>query len=142
MSQRDFYQVLGVARNASPPDIRAAFVRLAKHHHPDHARSTAELPGRLREIQQAYHCLSEPGARARHDVALVESDRLHVARQRRVRDRLDRYDGRHLRPHPTSNQTPRLSFRRRIRWWAVGVLIVSGAILANMFALAPLTLWR
>lgn len=134
MSQRDFYQVLGVARNASLPDIRAAFVRLAKHHHPDHARSTAELPGRLHEIQQAYHCLSEPGARARHDVALVESQRLHDARQRRVRDRLDRYDGRHLRPQ--------LSFRRRIRWWAVGVLVVSGAILANTFELAPSTIWH
>ncbi len=37
MSHRDFYQVLGIARDASPTDIHAAFVRLAKHHRPDHA---------------------------------------------------------------------------------------------------------
>lgn len=154
MSQRDFYQVLGVARDASLPDIRAAFVRLAKHHHPDHARSAA-LPGRLHEIQQAYRCLSEAGARARHDDELAESERLHIARQRRVQDRLARYDGRHARPrsapHPTARiaahgaprATPRSAPRatrrqgvsRGIRWRTVIMLVMSTAILASMSGL-------
>ncbi len=146
MSQRDFYQVLGVARDASLPDIRAAFVRLAKHHHPDHARSAA-LPGRLHEIQQAYRCLSEAGARARHDDELAESERLHIARQRRVQDRLARYDGRHARPrsapHPTARTGPRAAPRparrqgvsRGIRWRTVIMLVMSTAILASMSGL-------
>ncbi|MGU3392441.1 J domain-containing protein [Sphingomonas sp. M1A8_2b] len=132
MSQRNFYQVLGVARNASHPEIRAAFVRLAKHHHPDHARSSTGLPGRLHEIQQAYRCLSEPGARARHDHDLAESERLHMARQRRVQDRLHRYDGRHPRPQPTAPPAPRLGAYRRIRWWAVILLVVSAPIVASV----------
>ncbi len=150
MSQRDFYQVLGVARDASLPDIRAAFVRLAKHHHPDHARSAA-LPGRLHEIQQAYRCLSEAGARARHDDELAESERLHIARQRRVQDRLARYDGRHARPrsapHPTARTGPgtapraaprparRQGVSRGIRWRTVIMLVMSTAILASMSGL-------
>ncbi|KQS46305.1 MULTISPECIES: J domain-containing protein [unclassified Sphingomonas] len=134
MSQRDFYQVLGVARDASALDIRAAFVRLAKHHHPDHGQS-AHLPGRLHEVQQAYRCLSEPSTKARHDVALAESERLHIAHQRRIRSRLARYDGRHIRRDSGPDPTPRLGAHRRIRWWAVGVLVVSAAIAANVAGL-------
>jgi molecular chaperone DnaJ len=35
MSQRDYYEVLGVARNATPDELKAAFRRLARQYHPD-----------------------------------------------------------------------------------------------------------
>lgn len=134
MSRRDFYQVLGVTRTASPADIRAAFVRLAKHHHPDHARNAGELPGRLQEVQQAYHCLSNDSARAAHDRALEESERLHLARQRNVQHRLRRYDGRH--PHPQPRPQPNSRSRlRAIRWRSLLVAAVSATILARILTL-------
>ncbi|MEG8052044.1 DnaJ domain-containing protein [Sphingomonas aurantiaca] len=134
MSQRDFYQVLGVLRTASSADIRTAFVRLAKHHHPDHAGDAGDLPGRLQEAQYAYRCLSDERARAAHDRALDDSERLHFARQRRVQRRLHRFDGRHphARPRPQPNPQSPL---RRIRWLSLLVATVSMTILARLLTL-------
>jgi len=134
MSRRNFYQVLGVPRTASSTDIRAAFVRLAKHHHPDHAGNAGELPGRLQGVQEAYRCLSDDSARAAHDLALEEIERLHFARQRSVQHRLRRYDGRH--PHPQPRPQPDLRSRlRAIRWRSLLVATVSATILARILVL-------
>lgn len=133
MSARNFYQVLGVPRNASSTEIRKAFVRLAKHHHPDQAHLASELPGRLHEVQLAYRCLSDDGARVAHNQAIDESERLHAARQRRVRDRLRRYDGRHPHPHPQPGHADRqASGKRKGRWRSLMVAIVSVIILARL----------
>jgi DnaJ-class molecular chaperone len=94
MTRRDYYQVLGVSRDASPGDVRTAYTRLAKRHHPDIA---GDLPERLADIQQAYRCLADAGRRADHDRALAEDERRHFARQRSVQRRLHGYDRRH--PH-------------------------------------------
>lgn len=134
MSQRDFYQVLGVLRTASSADIRTAFVRLAKHHHPDHAGDAGDLPGRLQEVQQAYRCLSDERARAAHDRALDDSERLHFARQRRVQRRLHRFDGRHPHAQPRPQPDPQ-SRLRRIRWRSLLVATVSMTILARLLTL-------
>lgn len=137
MNQRDFYQVLGVTRDASSTDIRAAFVRLAKHHHPDHARRAGELPGRLQEVQQAYRCLSDDTARTAHDRALQESERLHFARQRSLQHRLRRYDGRYPHPQPQPRLRPRLQldprarFWRKIRWRSLLIATASAVIVAR-----------
>ena len=131
MSPRSFYQVLGVPRNASSIEIRAAFVRLVKRHHPDHAHNAGELPGRLHEVQLAYRCLSDSSARVAHDKALEENERLHFARQRRVRDRLQRYDGRH--PYSQPNQADSQGrARRKLRWRLLLVAIVGVIILARL----------
>jgi DnaJ-class molecular chaperone len=134
MRRRDFYQVLGITRTASPTDIRAAFVRLAKHHHPDYARNAGDLPGRLHEVQQAYRCLSDASARAAHDRELEESERLHFARQRSVQHRLRRYDGRHPHPQPRPQPDPR-SRLRAIRWRSLLVATISATILARLLTL-------
>lgn len=114
--QRDFYQVLGVARDASPAEVRGAFIRLARRHHPDGTGQTADLPGRLQDVQQAYRCLSDADARARHDRALDDDERRHLARQRAARRRLRRYD----RRHPSAAHHA----RRRIGW---RLLLMMGA---------------
>lgn len=63
---RDPYQVLGVARDATPEEIQRAYRTLARRQHPDINRE----PGaeeRFKEINEAYHVLSDPERRARHD---------------------------------------------------------------------------
>lgn len=122
MTQRDYYQVLGVTREASHADIRAAFVRLSRLHHPDVADSD-HLPWRVQDVRQAYHCLSDATLRAAHDRALAETLRLHLAQQRTVQRRLHRYDRRH--PHPV----PRPYHRNG--WWALlAVGILAGLVVA------------
>lgn len=103
MTQRDYYQLLGVPRDASSADIRAAYVRLARAHHPDHA---GELPRRLGDVQRAYRCLSDPDQRARHDHLIAQAERAHFAQARRVRRRLRRHDGRRPRPAPPVRWRP------------------------------------
>jgi DnaJ-class molecular chaperone len=96
-NQRDFYQVLGIARTATTSEIRAAFVRLARRHHPD---AEGDLPRRLPDIQAAYRCLRDPGARAEHDRMIERGEQVHAARQQMVQRRLHGYDRRHPRPLP------------------------------------------
>src|SRR3989442_15967275 len=64
---KDFYQVLGVKRNASEKDIRAAFRKLARQHHPDVNPGNAEAEARFKEINAAYEVLSDPESRRKYD---------------------------------------------------------------------------
>jgi DnaJ-class molecular chaperone len=59
----DHYQTLGVAKNATPEDIKQAYRRLASQHHPDRGGDTAKF----QELQQAYSTLSDPQKRAVYD---------------------------------------------------------------------------
>ena len=59
----DHYQTLGVARNATPDEIKKAYRKLAAQHHPDRGGDTAQF----QKIQQAYDTLSDPTKRAQHD---------------------------------------------------------------------------
>ena len=52
--RRDPYQVLGVPRNASDEEVRAAYRRLAQLHHPDHNGGSLEAARRFEEVQNAY----------------------------------------------------------------------------------------
>ena len=63
--KRDYYTVLGVARDASEPDLKRAFRELARQHHPD--VNPADGGERFREINEAYAVLSDKDARARYD---------------------------------------------------------------------------
>ncbi|MGA8535153.1 MAG: molecular chaperone DnaJ [Candidatus Tumulicola sp.] len=67
MPTLDYYEILGVARNASGDEIKQAYRRLARRHHPDvsHDKSDAEL--RFKTINEAYEVLSDPNKRAQYD---------------------------------------------------------------------------
>jgi len=66
MTQRDFYDILGVPRNASLDEIKAAFRRLARQYHPDVSKE-ADAEERFKEINEAYGVLSDTEKRARYD---------------------------------------------------------------------------
>ena len=73
--QINYYEVLGVSREASQAEIRNAYRGLAKERHPDHPGGSAEEFSRL---QEANAVLSDPNRRRRHDEAL---DLAHAADQ-------------------------------------------------------------
>ncbi|HEY5476566.1 MAG TPA: molecular chaperone DnaJ [Tepidiformaceae bacterium] len=64
--QKDYYEILGVERNASPADLKKAYRRLAMEFHPDR-NSAADAPERFKEINRAYEVLSDPEKRAAYD---------------------------------------------------------------------------
>src|SRR3972149_4434484 len=66
MSNRDYYETLGGARNASDDEIKAAFRRLARQYHPDVSKE-ANAEERFKEINEAYGVLSDAGKRGRYD---------------------------------------------------------------------------
>jgi molecular chaperone DnaJ len=67
MSQRDFYQVLGVPRNATEEAITKAYRRLAMKYHPDRNPDDKEAEERFKEAKEAYEVLTDPQKRAAYD---------------------------------------------------------------------------
>jgi molecular chaperone DnaJ len=66
MSSRDFYEILGVSRNASDDDVRTAFRKLARQYHPDVSKEP-DAEEKFKEINEAYGVLSDTDKRARYD---------------------------------------------------------------------------
>ncbi|HEX7074833.1 MAG TPA: molecular chaperone DnaJ [Hyphomicrobiaceae bacterium] len=67
MAKRDYYEVLGVSRNASEQELKSAFRRLAKECHPDHNSGDKSAEQRFKEIAEAYETLKDPQKRAAYD---------------------------------------------------------------------------
>ncbi len=63
---RDYYEILGVGRDASAQDIQRAYRKLARRHHPDVDKSPGS-EDRFKEINEAYHVLSDSERRQRYD---------------------------------------------------------------------------
>jgi curved DNA-binding protein len=63
---RDYYEVLGVDRDASPDEIQRTYRRLARRYHPD-VNKDPEAESRFKEISEAYEVLRDPEKRARYD---------------------------------------------------------------------------
>lgn len=68
MAKRDAYEILGISRDADEQEIKQAYYRLAKQHHPDkNPDNSEEATERFKEIQSAYEVLKNPQSRANYD---------------------------------------------------------------------------
>lgn len=66
MSKRDYYEVLGIDKNASAQDIKNAYRKLARKFHPD-VNKEADAESKFKEVQEAYEVLSDQGKRSQYD---------------------------------------------------------------------------
>ncbi len=67
MAKRDYYEVLGVEKNASANDIKKAYRKLAIQYHPDKNPDDKNAEEKFKEAAEAYSVLSDPDKRARYD---------------------------------------------------------------------------
>jgi len=67
MSKRDYYEVLGVQRNASEAELKKAFKRLAMKHHPDRNPDDTAAEEKFKEAKEAYEVLGDAQKRAAYD---------------------------------------------------------------------------
>ncbi|KAB2918987.1 MAG: DnaJ domain-containing protein, partial [Dechloromonas sp.] len=67
MSKRDFYEILGVNRDASEDEIKKAYRKLAMKHHPDRNPDNPAAEEKFKEAKEAYEILSDSQKRAAYD---------------------------------------------------------------------------
>jgi molecular chaperone DnaJ len=67
MAKEDYYQLLGVSRNASDDDIKKSFRRLAMKYHPDRNRDNPEAEEQFKKVKEAHDVLSDPKKRSAYD---------------------------------------------------------------------------
>ncbi|MCS7229697.1 MAG: molecular chaperone DnaJ [Candidatus Kryptonium sp.] len=81
MPKKDYYEILGVSRNATQEEIKRAYRKLAMEYHPDRNPGNKEAEEKFKEITEAYQILSDPEKRKRYDMyghsGISESDYIH-----------------------------------------------------------------
>ena len=63
MEFKDYYATLGVTKGATEKEIKQAFRKLARKHHPDVNQGDKQAETRFKEINEAYEVLGDPGKR-------------------------------------------------------------------------------
>ena len=67
MAKGDYYEILGVKKDASQDDLKKAFRQLARKYHPDLNKGSKEAEEKFKEINEAYQVLSDPQKKAQYD---------------------------------------------------------------------------
>jgi molecular chaperone DnaJ len=66
MAEKNYYEILGLGKDASPEEIKSAYRKLAKQYHPD-INKEAGASEKFKEINEAYECLSDPQKKSNYD---------------------------------------------------------------------------
>ena len=66
-AKRDYYELLGISRNASPEEIKSAYRKMARKYHPDVNREDENASEKFKEFNDAYEVLSDPQKREAYD---------------------------------------------------------------------------
>lgn len=83
---KDYYKTLGVARDASAADIKKAFRKLARVHHPDVAKDKAAAEVKFKELNEANEVLSDPEKRRKYDQLGADWNNPHAGRPQYSQD--------------------------------------------------------
>ncbi|MCL5982795.1 MAG: DnaJ domain-containing protein, partial [Firmicutes bacterium] len=67
MAKRDYYEILGVSREATAEEIKKAYRNLARRYHPDVNQNDPQAAEKFKEIKEAFDVLSDQDRRARFD---------------------------------------------------------------------------
>lgn len=67
MSKKDYYEILGISRDATEAEIKKAFRKMALKHHPDHNQNDPEAEAHFKEINEAYNVLKDSKKRKLYD---------------------------------------------------------------------------
>ena len=78
---KDYYAILGVPRDASAEDIKKAFRKLARKHHPDVAKDKKAAEEKFKEINEANEVLGDPEKRRKYDQLGMDWENPHAGRQ-------------------------------------------------------------
>lgn len=101
---KDYYQLLGVSKQATEKEIKAAYRKLAKQYHPDVVKDDEVKKKRMYDIQEAYQCLGDEKKRKEYDEASLKS---HSGFQTGNRKKGSQYDQKGGQAAPDMSQFER-----------------------------------
>lgn len=84
-NKRDYYEVLGVDKNASPEEIKKAYRKLAMKYHPDQNPGDKSAEEKFKEVNEAYEILSDAEKKSRYDQFGFAGSRPQLRRRCRKR---------------------------------------------------------
>lgn len=84
--KRDYYEILGVGKNASTEDIKKAYRKLAKQYHPDKNQGDAQAEEKFKELNEAYEILSDDKKRVQYDRFGTVNEKMNFGHQERRGD--------------------------------------------------------
>ncbi|PKL78061.1 MAG: hypothetical protein CVV27_03980 [Candidatus Melainabacteria bacterium HGW-Melainabacteria-1] len=116
MLQKDYYKILGLDRKASQQEIKKAFRRLAREHHPDanpQGNGRPEVNQRFKDVAEAYEVLGDPERRRQYDQGHVDQSWFTTTSFENIRDIFERTaarQGQQAQPASGSTQKGKFNF--------------------------------